>query len=149
MLLYPARLRKELMNPPNGRKFPLKGFLEGFCRPIRRALTPFGPFELQPSLDVARGRDEKVSESRLPPPSSLTSQIGFRSCPDPRAFSSWSFSANIGRIVCVPRRSRRVKRYCIRRVERGALCEPRRQIGIGQERPTKCNCIGFAEAEGL
>jgi len=41
------------------------GLLEGFCRKIRRVFIPFGPFELQPSLDVARCRDEEVLESRF------------------------------------------------------------------------------------
>jgi hypothetical protein len=50
---------------PKGRKCPVKGLLEGFCRGIRRALIPCGPFELQPSLDVACCRDEKVLELRF------------------------------------------------------------------------------------
>ena len=32
---------------------------------IRRAFIPFGPFELQPLLDVTRCRDEKVLEPRF------------------------------------------------------------------------------------
>ena len=48
------------------------------------------------------------------------------------------------RIVRVPRGPRCVKRLRIRWVELGAFCESRRQVGIGQEGPTKCNSIGIA-----